>query len=264
MSFDSTCRRLAEQFPEDFATWLMGRPIEFTVLDPTELSLEPIRADSLILLQGDEEILHIEFQTDPTADMPMRLADYRLRLYRKFPNRIIHQVVIYLRYTTSDRVHQEYFEIAGMYAEFRVIRIWEVPLEELLQYRGLLPFAALGKSDDPEKALRQSVRQMKLISDESEQHETIGAAYVLSGLILGVGIISRIIRRDVMRESVTYQAILEEGREEAREEARATEQQNQINMIINLLRDGVAIEIIARATGRSIEDLTKLRENQGL
>jgi predicted transposase/invertase (TIGR01784 family) len=86
----------------------------------------------------------------------------------------------------------------------------------------------------------------------------------LSGLILGVGIISRIIRRDVMRESVTYQAILEEGREEAREEARATEQQNQINMIINLLRDGVAIEIIARATGRSIEDLTKLKQAQGL
>jgi predicted transposase YdaD len=63
-----------------------------------------------------------------------------------------------------------------------------------------------------------------------------------------------------MQESVTYQAILEEGREEAR----ATEQQNQINMIINLLADGVAIEIIARATGRSIEDLTQLKQEQGL
>jgi predicted transposase YdaD len=80
MSFDSTCRRLAEQFPEDFATWLMGRPIEFTVLDPTELSLEPIRADSLILLQGDEEILHIEFQagyhfTNHTERCYARISD---------------------------------------------------------------------------------------------------------------------------------------------------------------------------------------------
>jgi predicted transposase YdaD len=30
MSFDSTCRRLAEMFPADFATWLLGRPIALT------------------------------------------------------------------------------------------------------------------------------------------------------------------------------------------------------------------------------------------
>ena len=45
MSFDSTCRRLAEQFPEDFASWLLGRRINSVILDPTELSLEAIRAD---------------------------------------------------------------------------------------------------------------------------------------------------------------------------------------------------------------------------
>jgi hypothetical protein len=33
-----------------------------------------------------------------------------------------------------DRIHQEYFEIAGMYNEFQVIRIWEVPVEELLRW----------------------------------------------------------------------------------------------------------------------------------
>jgi hypothetical protein len=35
-------------------------------------------------------------------------------------------------------------------------------------------------------------------------------------------------------------------------------------MFINLLRDGVAIEIIASATGRSIEDLRKLKQEQGI
>jgi predicted transposase YdaD len=65
MSFDSTCRRLAEQFPEDFASWLLGRPIDSTVLNPTELSLEPIRADNVMLLEGESDILHIEWQTDP-------------------------------------------------------------------------------------------------------------------------------------------------------------------------------------------------------
>jgi predicted transposase/invertase (TIGR01784 family) len=149
MSFDTTCRRLAEQFPEDFASWLLGYRVALTELSPTELSIEPIRADSVILLQGQSEIVHIEFQTDPKDDIPMRLADYRLRLHRKFPDKTIHQVVIYLRETTSERVYQNYFEIAGMYAEYHVVRIWEVPAEELMAFPGLLPFAGLSRTSNP-------------------------------------------------------------------------------------------------------------------
>jgi predicted transposase/invertase (TIGR01784 family) len=64
-------------FPEDFASWLLGRRITLTELHPTELSLEAIRADRVILLQGETETLHIEFQTDPKDEVPMRMADYR-------------------------------------------------------------------------------------------------------------------------------------------------------------------------------------------
>jgi predicted transposase YdaD len=49
--FDPTCKFLAESFPADFATWLVGEPVALTKLSPTELLLEPIRADSLILLE---------------------------------------------------------------------------------------------------------------------------------------------------------------------------------------------------------------------
>ena len=76
--YDSTCRFIAEMYSPDFATWLLGEPITLTKLSPTELSLEPIRADALILLQSDEVVLHIEFQTQPDEDMPFRMADYRL------------------------------------------------------------------------------------------------------------------------------------------------------------------------------------------
>jgi predicted transposase/invertase (TIGR01784 family) len=214
MSFDSTCRRLAEQFPEDFASWLLGYRVSLTELSPTELSLEPICADSLILLQGQAEIIHIEFQTDPNDDIPMRLADYRLRLHRKFPDKTIHQVVIYLRETNSERVYQNYFEIAGMYAEFNVVRIWEVPAEDLMAFPGLLPFVGLSYTDDPIRSLRQAVRQTLNFTDASQQHEAMAATYILAGLKFEETMIAQIIRRDVIRESVTYQAILREGREE--------------------------------------------------
>ncbi|MGI0495352.1 hypothetical protein ACN4EG_26535 [Alkalinema pantanalense CENA528] len=81
---------------------------------------------------GSTAILHVEWQTDPTQVMPMRLADYRLRIHRKAPDKTIHQVVIYLRKIDSPLVQQNYFEIAGMYAEYNVIRIWEVPAAELM------------------------------------------------------------------------------------------------------------------------------------
>jgi predicted transposase YdaD len=73
----------------------------------------------------------------------------------------------------------------------------------------------------------------------------------LAGLRLEITMIARIIRRDVMRESVTYQAILDEGREEGREA-----------MVINLLREGVAIAVIAKASGLSIEQVAQLQREQ--
>jgi predicted transposase YdaD len=63
--YDDTCRFLAEHFSADFASWLMGESVTMTELQPSELSLDPIRADAMILLQSEEAILHIEFQTDP-------------------------------------------------------------------------------------------------------------------------------------------------------------------------------------------------------
>ncbi len=100
--YDNICKFIAEMFSEDLSDWLIGKSISLTQLKPKELSLEPIRADSIIFLQSDELILHLEFQTEPDAKIPFRMADYRLRLYRKFPNKEVHQVVIYLRKTDSD------------------------------------------------------------------------------------------------------------------------------------------------------------------
>ena len=42
--FDNICKFLVENFPDDFAQWLIISPVRFT-----QLSSESIRADSLIL-----------------------------------------------------------------------------------------------------------------------------------------------------------------------------------------------------------------------
>ena len=63
--YDNTCKFIAEKFSVDLASWLLGEPIDLTVLEPTELQVDPIRADSVIFLQSKDIILHIEFQTNP-------------------------------------------------------------------------------------------------------------------------------------------------------------------------------------------------------
>ncbi|MGG6264572.1 hypothetical protein ACQ4M3_27005 [Leptolyngbya sp. AN03gr2] len=46
-----------------------------------------------------------------------------------------------------------------------VIRLWEEPDTLFLQYPGLLPFAALGQTDDPEATLRQTAQAIDNIPD---------------------------------------------------------------------------------------------------
>jgi len=107
--YDNTCKFLAETFSIDFASWLLGEPITLTKIEPSELSLEPIRADSVIFLQSSEIILHIEFQTRTDEAMAFRMLDYWVRLYQKHPNKEIHQTVIYLKPTNSTLAFQTSF-----------------------------------------------------------------------------------------------------------------------------------------------------------
>jgi predicted transposase YdaD len=65
--YDDTCRFLAENFSADFASWLLGTPTVLTELQPSELSLDPIRADALILLESDESVLQLSFRRFPRA-----------------------------------------------------------------------------------------------------------------------------------------------------------------------------------------------------
>lgn len=208
--FDNVCRFLAESFSADFATWLLGESIALTQLSPSELSLEPIRADALILLQSDEIVLHIEFQTEAKAEIPFRMTDYRLRVYRRFPQKRMHQVVIYLQPTTSELVQQTAFVLENTRHEFGVIRLWEQPSEIFLNTPGLLPFATLSQTEDKTRTLQQVAEAIEQINDTRTQSNIAASTAVLSGLVLNKELIKRLLRSDAMRESVIYQDIQQE------------------------------------------------------
>ncbi|MFM6711617.1 MAG: Rpn family recombination-promoting nuclease/putative transposase, partial [Microcystis panniformis] len=175
--FDNICKYIAENFSDDLATRLFGSPLKITVLDPTELKLDTIRSDSLIFFQSEQLIIqkeyqtdpdskitlrmlylfqnenccHTEFQTDPNSKIPFRMLDYRIRVYRRHPQKQMRQVVIYLRRSDSPLVQENTFRLGETFHSFQVIRLWEEKTPQFFHHPGLLPFAVLSNTDDPEQ-----------------------------------------------------------------------------------------------------------------
>jgi predicted transposase/invertase (TIGR01784 family) len=262
--YDNTCKFLAENFSSDFASWLLGEPIPLTKLEASELSVEPIRADSVIFLESSDVSVHIEFQTSTDENMAFRMLDYWVRLRRKFPIKQIHQTVIYLKRTTSRLAYQSNFESAQTTHKFNVVRLWEQPTEDFKQFLGLLPLAVLTNTDDPAQTLQEVAQQLESISNKILQSNVAAATYVIAGLALDKEIIQRLLRREIMKESVTYQEILLEGMAEGEARGKAkglvegeVKAANQI--ALNMLHSGISIDLIAQFTGLSVEQIQKLQ-----
>lgn len=247
--YDDTCRFLAEQFSSDFASWLMGEPVVMTELQPSELFLDPIRADAMILLQSDNVILHIEFQTLPKEEIPFRMLDYRVRGHRRYKGKPMIQVVIYLKPTTSELAYQTSFSLENTNHNFQVIRLWEQPASLFLQYPGLLPFATLGQSESPAETLRQVTEIVDQIEDESTKSNLMAASAILAGLRLEQDMIYQLVRRDIMQESAIYRSIQKDA-----------EVRKQREIAANSLREGLPIATVARITGLSIEELQQIQQ----
>ncbi|MFM7878614.1 MAG: Rpn family recombination-promoting nuclease/putative transposase [Microcystis panniformis] len=245
--YDNICKFLAENYSRDFAQWLLGEPISFTQLSPSELSLEPIRADALILLESDPMILHLEFQTNPDPKMSFRMLDYRTRVYRRFPKKTMRQVVIYLKETSSPLVQENAFILPNTRHEYEVLRLWEIPAEEMLGLSGLLPLANLGKTPNRPEILRQVAAKIDNIEGRTEKSNLAAATAILAGLVLSKEIIGSLLREEIMRESVIYQDIRESGKAQGRRE-------EAVSLILRLLNRRLGE--ISSTLGQQIRELS--------
>lgn len=219
MSYDNTCKYLAETYPRDFARWLLAiEPPEIRVLK-TELTLEPIRADSISFLRTANRILHLEFQTVPISKppMPLRMLDYSVRLKRKY-RCSVEQVVIFLQEMTSELAFTQEYRDDTTTHRYRIIRLWEQDSDLFLTNPALLPLAALTKSNSPQTLLEDVAEQVARIED-IEQKQNIGScAGILAGLRFEENLIRQLFREDIMRESVIYQSIWQEAKQEGERE----------------------------------------------
>ncbi|BAY26969.1 hypothetical protein NIES2100_67890 [Calothrix sp. NIES-2100] len=214
MSFDNVCKVLAEKYPADFVRWLIGEESTNITVLRTELSLEPIRADSVIFIQAGNRILHIEFQTLTKSNpaIPFRMLDYCVRLKRLYKCSVT-QVVIFLQETDDEIAFTEEYREESTIHSYRAVRMWEQDSRWFLGNSALLPLAPLCRTDSPRELLSQVSQEVARIADRETRQNTAAYTEILAGLRFEKDLIRQLLSEDLMQESVIYQDILHKGEE---------------------------------------------------
>jgi predicted transposase/invertase (TIGR01784 family) len=216
MPYDNICKYLAGQFPREFAAWAVrcatGQVVEVPQAEvlKTELGIEPIRADSVILLRLLTAIVHLEFQLTPQSKppLPLRMLDYWVRLYRLYHCPII-QVVVILRETGEDIPTE--FRAENTWHRYHVVKLWEQDAEAFLSSPALLPLATLARAAEPPRLLERIAAEVENIAAEGVQREVSSCVQLMAGLRFDKQLIRSLFREEIMRESVIYQDIIQEG-----------------------------------------------------
>jgi len=83
-----------QRIPQKFVLLLTGKK-GIRVLDTTFPTVKERKADFVVELE-DGSIFHLELQTHPDKNMPLRMLEYRIFLMQKYPDKEIRQMVLYV------------------------------------------------------------------------------------------------------------------------------------------------------------------------
>ncbi len=237
MKFDSTLKHLIEGFATDWIGLIapmidLPPGVQIEPLD-ADLSTVQVMADKVFRLRHpDIGLLHLEPQASRDGELSDRLLVYNSLLHRRHGGPV-HSVVILLRREadspaltgTLSRVRSNGREFLRF--DYDVIRVWQLSAESLLGGPlGALPLSVL--ADDARGRLEEVVARMdRRLRDEPTPDPTrkllLASSFILSGLRYNDETIqSAFIGVTGMKESITYQAILNEGRSEGVKEGVAS------------------------------------------
>jgi hypothetical protein len=164
---------------------------------------------------------HFEVQTGRDPRLPFRLLQYHsLLLYRHgLP---VESTIVLLRPEADGPELSGRLDLYGVTGDqtiafwFRVMRLWECPVDELLNGGlGILPLAPLANVERSRvsELMRQIDERFERDATPADAGELRAATLLMLGLRYDRDEARQFLPGDVrMRESTTYQAILEEGR----------------------------------------------------
>jgi predicted transposase YdaD len=226
--FDPVLKTLVETSPSDWLPLLGRRRRRISLQDADIATVISGAADKVLRVHDDPHyLLHLDFQAGhDTAALPARLKLYNSALeYRH--DLLVLSVAVLLR-PEADSPRLTGTLVRGFAGEeplstlrYGVLRVWQVPVEQLLNGGpGTLALAPV--SDVSRKSLPEVIQRMEERLREPRLRRWAPDLWAATLLLLGLRYdreFARALLRGVlaMKESTTYQAILDEGRaEEAR------------------------------------------------
>jgi predicted transposase YdaD len=231
--YDATLKQMLDDFASDWiasfasALGLPNGPLE--VLDP-ESSTVQVAADKVFRLPHGAGILHLEAQANWDGELPDRVVKYSIYLHDQYGGPV-HSVVFLLRpeaNATSITGVVTRTRIDGrplLIFHYDVIRVWELSADQLINGNiGTMALALL--TDDaggrlPELVQRFAERAENEVPDQQLRDRLLTEGFILMGLRYDKPLIQSLFHGvQKMKESSTYQGILEEGVEKGLEKGR--------------------------------------------
>jgi hypothetical protein len=218
---DDTLKHLTELSPQDWVVQGGWSAAPASLID-ADIATIAGATDKVIRVQGRPDwLLAVDFQSghDTVSKLPDLLL-YNSALFKRHGLRVRTLLVLLHRGADSPQLTgfyergfpEEPFDVGLRY---RIVRVWRVPPDKWLTGGlGLVPLAPLG--DVRQEELPKIIGRMKRRFDREVPPrlaaELWSAAYILMGVRYERALIQRLLQGVVaMKESVTYQAIIEEG-----------------------------------------------------
>lgn len=218
---DDTLKHLTELSPQD---WVVqgGWPAAPARIIDADIATIAGATDKVIRVAGQPDwLLAVDFQAghDSVAKLPDLLL-YNSALFKRHGLGVRSLLVLLHRGADSPQLTGLYergfpdepFDVALRY---RVLRVWQVAAEQLLAGGlGLVPLAPLGdvRQQDLPTVIARMKQRLEREAPPLQAADLWSAAYILMGMRYERALAQRLLQGVLaMKESVTYQAIIEEG-----------------------------------------------------
>lgn len=227
-TYDATTKYLVETYPKDWLVFLrLPTTGTVTVID-ADLSTVTAEVDKVLRLEEPEPlVVHLEFQSSYDPTMGRRIYRYNGMLHHEEDVPVLSVVVLLRPSADGPAISGSYHVgLSGrapyMTLAYTVRRLWQESATDLLAGPlGTVPLAPLGAAEQSALPglLRTMDRRFTQETAPTEADNLRVVTYNLLGLRFPPAVVDQMmpgIRN--MRDSLTYQAILEEGRAEGRAE----------------------------------------------
>jgi predicted transposase/invertase (TIGR01784 family) len=148
---------ILQKIPRKFIYLLTGKE-GIKILDNTFPTIKERKADLVVELK-DHSIFHLELQTYPDKNMPLRMLEYRILLMQNYPGREIRQMVLYVGDGTpkmENSINQENLSFSYELKDIKEISCKELMESSQMEDRIL---AVLCNVEEPERYFNELMKE---------------------------------------------------------------------------------------------------------